>query len=747
MDISVVKKNGVREAFDINKIHKVVSWAIEGLSGVTVSDIEINAKLNIIDGITTDQIHSVLVESAANLICLEAPDYQYVAGRLLNYQIRKNVWGGKNPPKLLALIKKNIKAGFYTENLLKDYSVDEINKIDEFINHPQDFQYTYCSVKQLCDKYLVKNQSTKELHETPQFRYIIAAMTIFKNYPVKTRLNYIKRIYNYFSKFKINLATPQLAGLGTKNNSFASCCLLEMEDNSESIDAVNHAIAGATRAGYGIGVNFGRLRAINTPVKNGTVLHPGVVPFLKICEANTKTWQKNGVRGGSATVNFPIWHYEIRDIVQLKNSTTGTHDSRVFNLDYCIGFSRLFYERLIKGSDITLFSPSNVPGLYEAFGSPEFDEMYENYEKNSSIPKYVIKARELMSLFVKERLETGRVYIFNIDNVNEYGVWNDPVYMTNLCTEVTQAINPLKGINHPDSEIGVCILSAINWCEITSQEDMERACDMVVRMLDELIDIQDYFDTAAKSFCQKKRSLGVGITNLAAFLAKNKIKYTDKEALPLVDEWMEMQQYYLIKASINLAKEKSRCEKFSTSKYSNGFLPIDKKFRELLCDRKPSMDWEGLRADLIEHGMRHCTLSCEMPVESSSVVQNVTNGMEPIRALLSYKGSKKSSIPMLVPYSKTHAQYYQLAFEMPDNIGYLNICNTIQKWMDMAMSVNQYFNPENYADKKIPYSQIIKEIVHFFKHGGKCGYYLNTDDGNKQFKDENSGCSGGGCAL
>lgn len=613
----VIKKDGTKETFQIDKIHKVVSWATEGLSGVTVSDIEINAKLNIVDGITTEQIHSVLIDSAANLIDEDTPDYQYVAGRLLNYQLRKNVWGGKNPPKLLDLIKSNIKRGYYNGDILNWYSVDEINKIDEFINHAQDFQYTYCSVKQLCDKYLVKNQHTGELYETPQFRYIISALTIFHNYSNKQRLYYVKKIYNAFSKFKLNLATPQLAGLGTRNNSFSSCCLIEMTDDADSISATNNAVARATCAGYGIGINYGRMRSINSPVKNGTILHPGVVPFLKISEANTKAWQKNGVRGGSATVNFPIWHAEIENIVQLKNATTGTPDNRVFNLDYVIGITKLFYERFLKNEDITLFSPHEVRDLYAAFGTDSFDELYRKCEKDNKLKsKKTVKARDLFSLLVKERLETGRIYILNVDRVNQYGSWKDVVNMTNLCCEITQAVDPLRGINDPNSEIGVCILSAINWLEITSDEDFERTCDLVVRMLDELIDIQDYFDIAAKNFCQNKRSLGIGVTNLAAFLAKRQLAYTDPEALEVIDEWMEKQQYYLIKSSIQLAKEKGPCAKFSSSKYSDAFLPVDRVYTESLVKRKPSQDWEELRKSLKENGMRHTTLTAQMPCES-----------------------------------------------------------------------------------------------------------------------------------
>lgn len=747
--ISVIKKSGNKENFDIEKIHKIVSWSVNGLSNVSQSDIEINAKLNIVDGITTEQIHSVLIDSAANLISEENPEYQYVAGRLLNYQIRKNVWGGKNAPKLIDLINKNINLKLYNPKLTEWYSVEEINKIDEFINHDQDMNYTFCSLKQLCDKYLVKNQYTNELFETPQFRYIIAAMTIFSNYSKKNRIQTIKRAYNYFSKFKINLATPQLAGLGTDTNSYASCCLIEMLDTRESINATNHAVANATCAGYGIGVNYGRMRAIYSPIRNGLIIHPGVVPFLKITEGEVKAWQKNGKRGGSATVNFPIWHAEIENIIQLKNATTGTNDSRVFNLDYAIGLSKIFYERFLKDENITLFSPDECPDLYEAFGTDEFNDLYVKYENKKNIRiKKTVNARELFSLLVKERLETGRIYILNVDNANKYSSWNGKVNMTNLCCEILQQLESLKDINDPNSEIGVCILSAVNWLEISSEEEMEKVCDIIVRMLDEIIDLQDYFDIAAKNFCQNKRSLGIGITNLAAFLAKNKLKYTDEEAVELVDEWMEMQQYYLIKASINLAKEKGKCNKFDTSKYSNGFLPIDKELN--VAKRKPKMDWDSLRKDLLEHGMRHTTLTAQMPVESSSLCQNTTNGVEPVRALLTFKSSKKSSIPFLVPNIKNHKEHYQLAFDMENNIGYLNICNSIQKWMDMGMSVNQYFNPNNYEDGKIPYSQIIKELIHFWKNGGKSLYYLNSDDKNKHFtvKEEvGSGCESGACSL
>lgn len=903
MSIRVIKRDGTKEDFQIEKIHNVINWAIEGISDVNLSDIEINVKLSVMDGITTSDIHSSIINAAAELITEETPNYQYVAGRLLNFQIRKLVWGGTTPPSLFDLIKKNIDLGYYTPKLLEWYSAEEIQKIDSFINHDEDLSYAYCSTKQLCDKYLVKNQHTKQLFETPQFRYILVAMTAFAAYK-ENRLEYVKKAYKYFSELKINLPTPQLSALGTNNNSYASCCLIELMDTKESINATNHAIANATSAGYGIGANYSRMRAINTPVKNGTILHPGCIPFLKITEANVKAWQKNGIRGGSATINFPLWTYEIEDILQLKDIISGSPESRVPNLDYAIGISGIFYKRFLKNENITLFCPHEAEGLIDAFGLPEFDELYEKYEKDDKLKtKKTIKARELFSLLAKQRLESGRIYIFNIDNSMTGGSWLGKVGMSNLCVsgdtqiltkdgyiridsldghevpvwngiqwsdariqktgtkqkifkvytnfglylnctayhkwhiqengcqvvretkdlkqgdvivefkmpqegrfvplsfdediwypirkgvkqdntfkiqsiidygkyedtyccheplenkaifngiltgncmEITQNIEPLKDINDPDSEIGICVLSAVNWLNVKSDAEFESICDVIVRMLDEIIDFQDYFDFAAKNFCQGKRSLGVGIINFAAWLAKNKFKYTN-EALPLVDEWMEKQQYFLIKASIQLAKEKGKCSKFDTCKYSKGWLPIDKVYKEKLVERNYSMDWDSLRIDLKKYGTRHTTFTCQPPTESTAVAQNATNGVEPPRSFLAYKGSKKSSVPFIVPNSKKYHEYYQLAFDMPDNIGYLNICNVIQKWMDMAMSCNQYFDPKHYEDRKIPYSQLIKEMIHFYKGGGKSLYYSVTNDENKQFeKEDNSGCSSGACSL
>lgn len=739
----VTKRDGSTEEFNIQKITRVLNWATKGLKNVSSSDIEIGVNLGITENISTNDLHSLLVESSANLISVEKDDYQYVAGRLLNYQIRKQVWGGKKAPTLLDLINKNVNSGHYTKNLLKWYSTNEINKIGELIDHNKDMDYTYVSVKQLCDKYLVKDNITKSLKETPQFRYIVCAMTVFHKYVGKKRFELIKKAYDHFSNFRINLPTPILAWTGTGHNSFSSCCLIDMLDTKESINATVYSVSSATAAGYGIGVNFGRMRAVGDGIKNNTIIHPGVLPFLKLVESSCKAWRKGSVRGGGATVTFPIWHKEIMEVLQLKNSTTGTHDNRVFNLDYSIVLTKLFLDRLAKKENVSLFSPNDVPGLYEAFGLPGFDTLYAKYEADPSISRRTVSAYELFSLLFKERKETGRIYILFLDNANKYSSWAGKIDFSNLCQEVLHNINSIQDINHPDSETGVCILAALNWLNIENDAQLEECCDITVRMLEEVIDIQDYYDVSAENFAKKKRSLGIGMTNMAAFLARNRVKYSDDSALELVNEWSEKQQYFLIKSSIQLAKERGPCELQKASRYSTGWLPIDKELPNAIV---PKMDWEKLRADLKRYGIRHCTLSCQMPVESSSKVQNATNGIEPIRALLTYHASKKSSIPTLAPNVAQDAKYYELAFDMKSNSGYLKLANAMQRWIDMGMSVNQYFNVKDYHDKNIPMKEILKDVVEFYKGGGKALYYLNTFDGNKQ-NDETNECPDGACKL
>ncbi len=740
----VVKRNGNKESFNIEKVHRVIEWAIDGFSGVSLSDIEININLNIKNDITTKEIQDLVTESAANLISVENPNYQYVAGRLLNYQLRKDVWGGKNPPKLYNFIEGNINNGHYDPDILNWYSKEEINKIDEFTHHDRDLSFTYAGIRQLCDKYLVQNRETKQIFETPQFAYILIAACLFHNYPKDTRLLYVKKTYNYFSKHKINLPTPIMAGIRTKMRSFSSCLLVDCGDSMDSIFATLSVVGHAAAWRYGIGINMGRMRAINTPIRNGDVIHTGVIPFLKLFESSVKACHQNGIRSASATVNFPIWHLEIEDIVQLKNNA-GTEENRVRKLDYSIAISKIFYERFLKNEDITLFSPHEVPGLYDKFGLDGFDELYVKYENDDKIRfKKKISARKLFSLITKERIETGRIYIFNIDHGNFHSSWDTKINMKNLCQEIDTPAVPLNDYNDPNAEIGICILSAINWLEISSDSELEKACDLAVRMLDELIDYQDYFNQACRNFATKRRSLGVGITNLAAFLAKHSFSYDDSSAIELVNGWIEKQQFYLLKSSNQLAKEKGACESFNETKYFRGVLPIDtyKKDIDEICPNKLTQDWDGLREDILKFGLRNSTVSAQMPCESSSVIASSTNGIEPIKSLITYKKSKVRTIPVLAPHVDKLKNKYDLAFNRKDNIGYLNICAVMQKYIDMGMSVNVYYN------FPIKDSDVIKDMLYHYKMGGKSIYYTNTDDQNIHgIEDKLEKCSSGACSI
>ena len=747
--ILVKKRGGDLEKFNIDKIHKVISWAIEGFDGVSLSDIEINAKLNMVENITTREIHQSIIEAAANLISIENPNYQHVAGRLLNYQLRKDVWGGKHPPRLVDMVKNGIQKKIYDPTLLEQYSDDELNKLGEFIDHERDFLFTYAGIKQLCDKYLIKNRISGIIYETPQFAYILIAAYAFANYSKDIRLNYVRRFYDAISKHKINLPTPIMAGVRTLSRGYASCCLIGVDDTKESITASGTAVSLATASRCGIGIDVSRIRAIGAAVNGGSVVHTGVIPFLKIYEASVKAWQQNSIRGGSATVNVQWWHYEIEDIVVLKNNA-GTDDNRVRKLDYTVGMSKLFYDRVIKNENITLFSPHEVPQLWEAWGTSRFDKMYEECESDRKIKfKKRVSARKLFSLIVKERVETGRIYILNVDSANEHGAWLDQVTMSNLCTEIIHPYIPLKDFHDPEAEIGMCILSAVNMLEVKNWSDLEKVCDLIVRFLDEIVDIQDYFNKAAENFAKKRRSLGIGITNLAAFLAKNELSYSSPKTLPVVDEWMEHFQYYLIKSSVQLAKEKGKCEKFNRTKYSKGILPIDtykKKVNELV-KRKLSLDWEALREEIKEHGMRHSTMSAIMPCESSSVIQNSTNGVEPIRSLITYKMSKMGKLPVLVPGIGKYHENYELAFSLADNTGLININAVLQKYIDMAISTNIYYNYNHYPNHVLPDAKVMKELMYAYSTGLISLYYNNTDDGDKEQSMKEDSCSGGACKL
>ena len=749
--INVKKRNGLTERFDIEKINRVINWAIDGYPGVSLTDIEINAKINIHDGVSSKEIHNLLIESAANLISIEKPNYQFVAARLLSYQLRKDVWKGKHPPRLSEFLKESIKNKIYDDSILKHYSEDEINKIGEFIDHDRDFIFTYAGIKQLCDKYLIKDRVNSRIYETPQFAYILIAAYSFAKYPIETRLSYVRKFYDAISKHKINLPTPVMAGVRTNSRNYASCCLIGVDDTRESITASATAVSMATANRCGIGIDVSKIRAIGSPIKNGEVVHTGLIPFLKIYESSVKAWQQNGLRGGSATCNIQWWHYEIEDIIVLKNNA-GTDDNRVRKLDYTVGMSKLFYDRVLKDEDITLFNTSEVPELYEAWGTKDFDKVYKECEFKKLKFKKKASARKLFSLIIKERVETGRIYILNVDHANNHGAWLDKVTMSNLCTEVIHPTIPLNDYHDKDAEIGMCILSAVNMLEIKNWQDLEKTCDLIVRFLDEIIDLQDYFNIAAENFAKKRRSLGVGITNLAAFLAKNELKYSSDKSLSVVDEWMEHFQYYLLKSSVELAKEKGKCEKFDKTKYAKGILPIDtyKDKVDELVKRKLYLDWDKLRKDIKEFGLRHSTLSSCMPCESSSVIQCSTNGVEPIRSLITYKTSKMGKLPVMVPGIGKYDDNYELAYDLKDNSGLLKVNAVIQKYIDMAISTNVYYNYSHYENNILPDAKVMKEVMYAYSLGLISLYYNNTDDGDKEQslnQKEDRDCSSGACKL
>ena len=727
----IVKRNGTKEPLNIDKIHKVVIHACEGLAGVSASQIEMNANLQFYDGMTTEEIQEILIRSANDLISLEAPNYQYAAARLLSYGINKQVFGEYQPISLKEMIIKNIERGVYDPGILQSYDYSEIESLGAYIKHKRDENFTYAGLRQVADKYLVQDRSSGEIFETPQFMYMMIAATLFANYPKEDRMYYVRRYSEATSLFKINIPTPVMAGVRTPVRQFASCVLVDSDDTLDSIFASDMSIGRYTAQRAGIGINAGRIRGVNAKIRGGEVAHTGIIPFLKKFEATVRCCTQNGVRGGSATTHFPFWHQEIEDILVLKNNK-GTEDNRVRKLDYSIQLNKTMYERLLAGQDITLFSPHDVPGLYEAyFGDPDkFKELYESYERKTSVKKKKIPAMELFSALIKERAETGRIYIMNVDHCNTHSSFKDTVYMSNLCQEITLPTKPLQHIDDEQGEIALCILSAINVGIIKEIDDLEELCDLAVRALEEIIEYQRYPIKAAEISTKARRSLGVGYIGLAHFLARNKVMYNDKKAYKLVHKLTEAFQYYLLKASNELAKERGACEYFNRTKYSDGILPIDTYKSEVdsIVENKLKYDWDGLRNDIREHGLRHSTLSAQMPSESSSVVSNATNRIEPPRGYLSVKKSKKGPLKQIVPQYQTLKNNYTLLWDMPSNEGYIKIVAVMQKFFDQAISGNWSYNPTHFENNEVPMSQMIQDLLNTYKYGWKTSYYQNTYD-------------------
>jgi ribonucleoside-diphosphate reductase alpha chain len=726
----VQKRDGRIESLDLDKIHLMVEEACRGLAGVSASQVEMKSGIQFYNGISTGEIQEILIRSASDLIDLDHPNYQYVAARLLLFSVRKQLYGKmKELPTLEQHIIDCVSVEVYDSDIYNKYSQEEIAKADSWIDHDRDMLFTYAGLRQVVDKYLVQDRSSGGVYETPQFMYMMIALTIFAQYPKETRMSYVKRYYDAISKHKINIPTPIMAGVRTPLRQFASCVLVDVDDTLDSIFTSDMAIGRYVAQRAGIGINAGRIRGINSKIRGGEVQHTGVVPFLKKFEATVRCCTQNGIRGGSATVHFPIWHQEIEDILVLKNNK-GTEDNRVRKLDYSIQISKLFYERFIKDEEITLFSPHDVPGLYDSFGLPEFDDLYVSYENNSSIPKKTIKAQELILNLLKERAETGRIYIMNIDHCNSHSSFKDKVEMSNLCQEITLPTYPLQHIDDTSGEIALCILSAINVGKVKSDEELEDLCDLSVRGLDELIDYQKYPVVAAEIATKARRSLGIGFIGLAHYLAKLGYNYADQEAWDAVHGLSESFQYYLLKASNQLAKEKGHCEYFGRTKYADGILPIDtyKKDVDEISSISLEHDWESLRASILEHGLRHSTLSAQMPSESSSVVSNATNGIEPPRGFLSIKKSKKGPLKQIVPQYHTLKNNYTLLWDMPSNNGYINIVAVMQKFFDQAISGNWSYNPENYEDNEVPVSVMANDFLTTYKYGWKTSYYQNTYD-------------------
>ena len=732
--MQVQKRDGRLEDLNIDKLHKVVMYAVEGITGVSASEVEINSQIQFFEKIKTEDIQETLIKSAADLISDESPNYQYVAGRLINYHLRKEVYGTFEPPCLCDIVQKNIDDGFYDSEFTDLYTKDEINELQSFIDHSRDEYLTYAAMEQFRGKYLVQNRATGEIFETPQVAYMMIAATLFAKYPADKRMKYIKDYYDAISKFLISLPTPVMAGVRTPQRQFSSCVLIETDDSLDSINATSSSIVKYVSQKAGIGIGAGRIRAIGSKIRSGDATHTGVIPFYKLFQSAVKSCSQGGVRGGAATLYYPIWHLEIEDMLVLKNNK-GTEDNRVRHMDYGVQFNKLMYERLIEGGNITLFSPNDVPEVYDAFFTDQdkFKELYEAAERKTSIRKKSIPAVELFSNFVQERKDTGRIYLMNVDHANTHGSFIEdvaPIKQSNLCCEIDLPTKPLNNIEDPEGEISLCTLSAINWGAIKSLEQMEKVCDLAVRALDELLDYQEYPITAAYKSTMNRRPLGIGIINFAYWMAKNDSTYQEPN-LEMVDTWTEAWSYYLIKASADLAVEKGACPKSNETKYSLGITPNQtyKKDVDELVKHQERADWEGLRKQLKETGIRNSTLMALMPAETSAQISNSTNGIEPPRSYVSVKQSKHGVLKQVVPGYPRLKNKYDLLWDQKSPEGYLKIMSVLQKYIDQGISVNTSYNPEHFDDEKVPMSLLLQHLIMFYKYGGKQLYYNNTHDG------------------
>ncbi|HQR81330.1 MAG: ribonucleoside-diphosphate reductase subunit alpha [Thiotrichales bacterium 32-46-8] len=748
--LTATKRNGRREPIDLDKIHRVITWAAEGLEDVSVSQVELKAHIQFYDGIKTSDIHELIIKSAADLISAETPDYQHLAARLAIFHLRKRAYQRFTPPSLFEHVNKMVRMGKYDPALLTDYSKQELETLDTYIDHWRDLNFAYAAVKQWEGKYLVQNRVSGEIYESPQFAYMLIGACLFARYPKETRLDYVRRFYDACSLFKLSLPTPIMSGVRTPTRQFSSCVLIESDDSLDSINATASAIVKYVSQRAGIGVNIGRIRALGSNIRGGEAFHTGLIPFIKYFQTAVKSCSQGGVRGGAATLFYPLWHLEVENLLVLKNNR-GVEENRARHLDYGVQLNKLMYQRLLEGGNITLFSPADVPGLYDAFfaDQAEFDRLYQQYEAQEGIRKKSIKAIELFGTLMQERAQTGRIYIQNVDHSNTHSAFDPavaPVHQSNLCMEITLPTKPLNNVDDPNGEIALCTLAAFNLGAFESLDELEELADIQVRALDALLDYQDYPVNAALHG-KKRRTLGIGVTNFAYYLAKNGVYYSNGSANRLTHRLFEAFQYYLLKASNNLAKEQGACEWFGETKYAKGILPIDTYKKEVddICPEPLHYDWEGLRADILKYGLRNSTLSALMPCETSSQITNSTNGIEPPRGLISVKASKDGILKQVVPGFKHYGDNYELLWNIPNNTGYIELIGIMQKFVDQAISANTNYDPTRFEGDKVPMKALLQDLLYAYKMGVKTLYYHNTRDGAGTNDDD--GCASGACKL
>ncbi|MFB1010689.1 MAG: class 1a ribonucleoside-diphosphate reductase subunit alpha [Thiopseudomonas sp.] len=753
--ILVNKRDGRQEPINLDKIHRVLDWAALGLNNVSVSQVELKSHIQFYNGIRTKDIHETIIKAAADLISADTPDYQYMAARLAIFHLRKIAYGEFEPPHLYDHVVRQTEGKRYDEHILKDYSRDEFDVLNDAIDHGRDMNFSYAAVKQLEGKYLVQNRVTGEVYESPQMLYMLIGMCLFANYPKATRLDYIVRFYDAISLFKISLPTPIMAGVRTPSRQFSSCVLIECGDSLDSINTTTNAIVKYVSLRAGIGINAGRIRAVGSPIRGGEAQHTGCIPFFKLFQAAVKSCSQGGVRGGAATLFYPLWHLEVESLLVLKNNR-GVEENRVRHMDYGVQLNKLMYQRLIKSENITLFSPHEVPGLYEAFfaDQDEFERLYVQYEQDESIRKRSIPAVELFSLMMQERASTGRIYIQNVDHCNTHSPFDPtvaPVRQSNLCLEIALPTSPLEDIHDADKEIALCTLSAFNLGAINDLSELEEMAELAVRALDSLLDYQDYPIAAARNASMKRRTLGIGVINYAYYLAKHGVKYSDGSANGLTHRTFEAIQYYLLKASSKLAREFGACPGFKETTYAQGILPIDtyKKDLDSIVQEPLHLDWEALRQEIVEHGLRNSTLSSLMPSETSSQISNATNGIEPPRGLVSVKQSKDGILKQVVPDYENLKDQYELLWSMPGNEGYLHLVGIMQKFVDQAISANTNYDPQRFEGGRVPMKQLLKDLLTAYKFGLKTLYYQNTRDGaeDTQADLQDDGCAGGACKI